>query len=43
VPHRRRARWLSGELLRNELAERSADAGLAEELDDLAGQTLDDL
>ena len=43
VPHRRRARWLSGERLRNELAERSADAPLTEELDDLAGQTLDDL
>jgi len=43
VPHRRRARWLSGERLRNELAERSADARLTEELDDLAGQTLDDL
>ena len=43
VPHRRRARWLSGERLRNELAERSADARLTKELDDLAGQTLDDL
>ena len=43
VPHRRRARWLSGERLRNELAERSADARLTEELDDLAGQTLDEL
>lgn len=26
VPHRRRGRWLSGERLRNELADRSADA-----------------
>jgi antitoxin (DNA-binding transcriptional repressor) of toxin-antitoxin stability system len=43
VPHRRRARWLSGDLLRDELAERSADAGLTAELDDLTGQTLDDL
>ena len=43
VPHRRRARWLSGERLRDELAERSADAGLSDELDDLAGQTLGDL
>jgi prevent-host-death family protein len=43
VPHRRRTRWLSGEHLRNELIERSADARLTEELDDLAGQTLDDL
>lgn len=43
VPHRRRARWLSGDLLRNELADRSADAHLSVELDELAGQTLDDL
>ena len=43
VPHRRRARWLSGERLRDELVERSADARLTKELDDLAGQTLDDL
>ena len=43
VPHRRRVRWLSGEHLRNELAECAADASLTAELDDLAGQTLDDL
>ena len=43
VPHRRRVRWLSGEHLRSELAERSADARLTEELAELAGQTLDDL
>jgi hypothetical protein len=43
VPHRRRARWLSGERLRNELADRSADAHLSDELDDLVGQTLDQL
>lgn len=43
VPHRRRVRWLSGDFLRNELVERAADAQLAEELDDLVGQTLDDL
>jgi prevent-host-death family protein len=43
VPHQRRVRWLSGEHLRNELAERAADARLPGELDDLAGQTLDDL
>jgi prevent-host-death family protein len=43
VPHRRRVRWLSGEHLRNELAARAADAGLTEELDELTGQTLDDL
>ena len=43
VPHRRRARWLSGDRLRDELADRSADACLAGELDELAGQTCDDL
>lgn len=43
VPHRRRVRWLSGEHLRNELAERAADACLTEELEDLVGQTIDDL
>ena len=43
VPHRRRVRWLSGERLRIELAERAADARLTEELDNLAGQTLEDL
>lgn len=43
VPHGRRARWLSGEHLREQLRERSADPELASELDDLAGQTLDQL
>ncbi|MGV0838325.1 type II toxin-antitoxin system Phd/YefM family antitoxin [Mycolicibacterium thermoresistibile] len=43
VPHQRRVRWLSGDHLRNELAEHAADARLTEELDDLAGQTLDEL
>ncbi|WP_343598848.1 type II toxin-antitoxin system prevent-host-death family antitoxin [Mycobacterium sp.] len=43
VPHRRRVRWLSGEQLREELADHAADAGLSDELDDLAGQTLDHL
>lgn len=43
VPHRRRVRWLSGDFLRNELAERATDAHLAEELDSLVGQTLDEL
>jgi prevent-host-death family protein len=43
VPHRRRVRWLSGEYLRNELVERAADARLTEDVDDLAGQTLDEL
>ena len=43
VPYQRRLRWLSGDRLRDELADRSADPRLTEELDDLAGQTLDDL
>ncbi|WP_375482589.1 type II toxin-antitoxin system Phd/YefM family antitoxin [uncultured Mycobacterium sp.] len=43
VPHRRRVRWLSGDFLRAELAERAADAHLADELDELVGQTLDNL
>lgn len=43
VPHGRRARWLSGEQLRRQLGERAADPGLTNELDDLAGQTLDAL
>ena len=43
VPHDRRSRWLPGELVRAELAERSADPGLREVLDTLAGQTLDEL
>lgn len=40
VPHGRRTRWLPGDLLRRELADRSADAALQEDLDALAGQTL---
>lgn len=43
VPHRRRVRWLSGDFLRTELVERAADPQLTAELDDLVGQTLDDL
>lgn len=43
VPHGRRARWLSGERLERELAERSADPALREELAALTGQTLDEL
>ena len=43
VPHGRRARWLSGPRLREQLASRSADPGLRDELDSLAGQKLDDL
>jgi prevent-host-death family protein len=43
VPHGRRARWLSGEHLREQLRGRAADPALAHDLDDLAGQTLDEL
>lgn len=43
VPHARRARWLSGSELRSQLADRAADPGLSRELDELAGQTLDQL
>ena len=43
VPHERRARWLSGPELRRQLAERAADPALRQDLDELAGQTLDEL
>lgn len=43
VPHGSRARWLSGEYLRQQLGERSADPGLSAELDVVAGQTLDEV
>jgi prevent-host-death family protein len=42
VPHRRRSRWLEGSWLERELAAKSADPGLAAQLDELAGQTLDE-
>lgn len=43
VPHGRRARWLSGPGLSRQLASRSADSGLQQELDELVGHTLDEL
>lgn len=43
VPHGRRARWLSGDALSQQLRSRAADPGLARDLDELAGQTLDEL
>jgi prevent-host-death family protein len=43
VPHGRRARWLAGARLSDQLRERAADHELQRELDDLAGQTLGDL
>ncbi len=42
VPHGPRSRWLPGDLLRGELAERAADAALQDELDVLVGQTLEE-
>lgn len=43
VPHGRRARWLSGVQLREQLAGRAADPAMSRELDELAGQTLDEI
>jgi prevent-host-death family protein len=43
VPHGQRTRWLAGDHVRQELATRAADPGLRHDLDDLAGQTLDEL
>jgi prevent-host-death family protein len=43
VPHGRRARWLAGEHLREQLRDRAADPALTHDLDGLAGQTLDGL
>lgn len=43
VPHGRRARWLSGKHLRDQLRHRAADADLSRQLDDLAGHNLDEL
>jgi prevent-host-death family protein len=43
VPHGRRARWLPGEWLSDQLGERQADPGLTADLECLAGQTIDEL
>lgn len=43
VPHRQRARWLSGADLARQLVGRAADAGLTAQLDELVGQTLDEV
>ena len=43
VPHGQRTRWLGGALLRDQLRERVADPGLSAELDEVAGQTLNEL
>jgi prevent-host-death family protein len=43
VPHGHRTRWLPGDHLRRELADRAADPGLGDDLNNLAGQSLDEL
>jgi prevent-host-death family protein len=43
VPHGQRSRWLSGPQLRVQLCDRAADPALRDELDQLTGQTLDEL
>lgn len=43
VPHGRRMRWLSGEAIRRELANRAADRQLETDLAALAGHTIDEL
>jgi prevent-host-death family protein len=43
VPHAQRTRWLPGDHLRRELADRAADSALSDDLDALVGQTLDEL
>lgn len=43
VPHGARTRWLSGPDLNAQLLEYSADAGLGKDLEELAGDTIDEL
>lgn len=43
VPHGGRTRWLSGEMLSDQLRIRAADPRLRADLNELAGQTLSDL
>ncbi len=43
VPHGRRARWLAGTNLRAQLRDRAADPDLTGDLNDLTGQTVDEL
>lgn len=43
VPHGRRSRWLDGGMLEAELATSAADPGLSAELDEIAGQRLDEI
>ena len=43
VPHGRRSRWLAGAAWSEQLQTRAADAALARELEELVGQTLEQL
>jgi prevent-host-death family protein len=43
VPHGQRSRWVSGAYVAEQLSRRAADPGLRGDLDELAGQTLDEL
>jgi prevent-host-death family protein len=43
VPHGARTRWLSGDQMRAQLLQRSADPALRDELEATLGQTLDEL
>jgi len=43
VPHGQRVRWLSGSQMREQLQRRAADPALKDELEAVAGQTLDEL
>ena len=43
VPHGSRTRWLSGAIVHEQLSRRAADPGLRTDLDELSGDTLDDL
>jgi prevent-host-death family protein len=43
VPHGHRTPWLPGDWLAEALSSRAADPALADELDTLAGRTLDEL
>ena len=43
VPHVQRSRWVPGDLLRRELLQQAADPGMRDDLDLLAGHTLDEL
>jgi prevent-host-death family protein len=43
LPHSTRTRWLAGEQLRERLATSAADPALQNELDELVGQTLEEL